>query len=274
MTYKTRPIIIKTKTNLHVGSESINYDIVDKTVQRDSISDLPVINASSLKGALRYHFQASSNVDIDFLFGSEEDSKNNKESSQGNMKFLDSYLLFLPLRSNTKPFYHTTSKSNLFAFCSFFSELGLDMTDLEEQVSVLGDNVVLNTDISYIEDIECQKQAIDTAVFNKYFGNINMAILSDENFIDAVKHLPIIARNKLKEGKSDNLWYEEIVPRESLFYTAMLDYTHFGNRVEAKANNSFTAFYTELQNGFVQVGANASIGFGLCKFSALDKMGA
>ena len=270
MTYTAKPIIIKTKTNLHVGSEAINYDIVDKTVQRDTISNLPVINASSLKGALRYHFQKNDSIDLDFLLGCEEDSKKNKISTQGNMKFLDSYLLFLPLRSNTKAFYYTTSKENLLAFCSFFSELGIDTQELENLVDLLDENVVLNTNDSYVEDILCQKQEIDTTILNKYFGNIPIAILSDDNFIDIVKHLPIIARNKIKDGKSDNLWYEEVVPRESIFYTAMLDYTNFSNRREKKADNSFETFYKEIQNDFIQIGANASIGFGLCKFSALN----
>jgi CRISPR-associated protein Cmr4 len=47
--YNNKAYIIKTKTNLHVGSGDINFGIVDNEVQRDTITNLPVINASSLK---------------------------------------------------------------------------------------------------------------------------------------------------------------------------------------------------------------------------------
>ena len=54
MLYEIKPFFIKTKTNLLVGEGSTTYDIVDNAVQRDSISHLPIINASSLKGALKH----------------------------------------------------------------------------------------------------------------------------------------------------------------------------------------------------------------------------
>lgn len=277
MTYIAKPLIIKTKTNLHVGSESINYDIVDKTVQRDSISYLPIINASSLKGALRYHFKEHNKVNIDFLFGSEEDRKNNKTSSQGNIKFLDSYLLFLPLRANNQAFYYVTSQKALLAYCHFYENLSLDFRTAKELINKLKDNSIYHAleEDTMVEDISCTKSTEDMAKILTLLGleidASQVAVLSESYFIDAIKHLPIIARNKLKDGKSENLWYEEIVPRESLFYTAVLDYTHFSNRIEAKANHSFQNFYTEIQEGFVQIGANASIGFGLCKFFELTK---
>ena len=44
---------ITAKTNLHVGNEDISScGIIDKAVQRDALTKLPCINASSLKGAL------------------------------------------------------------------------------------------------------------------------------------------------------------------------------------------------------------------------------
>ena len=71
--YKNEAYIIRTKTNLHAGSGDTNFGIVDKQVQRDSISNLPIINSSSLKGAIRDHFSdllAQTNdiaVDSDFV---------------------------------------------------------------------------------------------------------------------------------------------------------------------------------------------------------------
>lgn len=55
--YTNKAYIIKTKTNLHAGSGDTNFGVVDNEVQRDSITNLPVINSSSLKGAVRDHFK-------------------------------------------------------------------------------------------------------------------------------------------------------------------------------------------------------------------------
>ena len=42
-------------SNLHVGSGQDNDGVIDGLIQRDVVTDLPCINASSLKGALREH---------------------------------------------------------------------------------------------------------------------------------------------------------------------------------------------------------------------------
>ena len=278
MTYTAKPMTIRTKTNLHVGSESINYDIVDKTVQRDSITHTPIINASSHKGALRHHFQSDDTIDdklIEIIFGKEKE-----DASQGYVKFLDSYLLFLPLRANNQPFYYVTSKSTLLGYCDFYDTLGFDLSKAKESIKSLDDNTVFHNlqDDTYIEDVSCTKSddtnIKDVLKLMKLDIDVSqVAIFSDSYFIDATKHLPVIARNKLnKEGKSENLWYEEIVPRESLFYTAMLDYTKYSNRLENLANNKIEDFYTTLKNSIVQIGANASIGFGLCRYTSLEQL--
>lgn len=40
-------------TNLHVGSGEANFNIVDREVETDPVTGLPIIHASGLKGALR-----------------------------------------------------------------------------------------------------------------------------------------------------------------------------------------------------------------------------
>ena len=71
------------------------------------------------------------------------------------------------------------------------------------------------------------------------------AICSDDN-------LPIIARNVLDNGESKNLWYEQVLPAEAVLYTIIQE-----NKDElAKA----------LDGQIVQIGANATIGYGYCKF--------
>ena len=66
-------------TNMHVGSGGVNYDIIDNQVQKDEITNLPIIHASSLKGALREHFKKRGNNFIEFIFGSSPSDEKNEE---------------------------------------------------------------------------------------------------------------------------------------------------------------------------------------------------
>ena len=75
-----------------------------------------------------------------------------------------------------------------------------------------------------------------------------------------MKQLPVIPRNHLENGISKNLWYEEIIPRETRFY--------FITMVEKKCKNEqFEAYLTD---NIIQIGANATIGYGYSKISSLS----
>lgn len=268
--YTNKAYIIKTKTNLHVGSDGTNFGIVDNEVQRDTITNLPVINASSLKGAIKDHFDESIENDTEVsqqflkLFGDGE--------NQGLIKYIDARLLFLPLRSNKKPFYHTTSIANLEAMKEFLDDMGIkiDIDTLEEQEK----SVVIGNEKTIVEDVECDSLQIDISNLQALFGIQNLAIFTDEDFNEAVSNLPVIARNNLEEGK-ENLWYEEVVPRESIFYTVLNYYNNFndtgadnrGKTDKTVFDRQIKKFDEKLTSEHIQIGANASIGYGICNFT-------
>jgi CRISPR-associated protein Cmr4 len=70
-------------------------------------------------------------------------------------------------------------------------------------------------------------------------------------------HLPLIARNCLENGRSTNLWHEQVVPRESRFYFFLLKPHHSKYELEFKKGDP------------VQIGGNASIGYG---FTQIEKV--
>ena len=73
-------------TNLHVGSGDANYGIVDKLVQRDTVYNYPTIHASSLKGALREHFEnlwVKDPAKVNEIFGKTHDYSGVVQSSKG-----------------------------------------------------------------------------------------------------------------------------------------------------------------------------------------------
>lgn len=68
--------------------------------------------------------------------------------------------------------------------------------------------------------------------------------------------LPVIARNSV--GEQTNLWYEEVVPHKSIFYFAVVDSTN-------ESENLLENFTDSVREKIIQFGANASVGYGLCK---------
>ena len=72
--------------------------------------------------------------------------------------------------------------------------------------------------------------------------------------------LPIVARNHLENGKSVNLWYEEIVPHESLFFLYMLS-----NRTPSGDRSLERLLKLIDDNPLIQFGGNMTIGNGLTR---------
>ncbi|MCW7999955.1 hypothetical protein CFK35_19015, partial [Clostridium sp. cpc1] len=84
-------------------------------------------------------------------------------------------------------------------------------------------------------------------------------------FYEIIRELPIIARNKLNDGESENLWYEEVVPRETRFY--------FGTILSKKAPKEYEDIFDKITEDFVQIGGNATIGYGYCDIKSILNVG-
>jgi len=250
-------------TNLHVGSGDANYGVVDKLVQRDPVTGFPTIHASSMKGALREHFEKRWKdfpERIKSIFGTED----RINSASGDYSFLGADLIAMPVRCN----YQQYSQ----AFCAQLAEMInakstvlvkkelFNLNQLSDNSIYINQNTLPTQDI-FIEDDLLTKRNFANPVkctgidsFQRKF-----AFVDNEKFAVYAKKLPVIARNYLENGTSQNLWYEEIVPHQSVFVTYI-----------AASENYFIDFEKELNEGIIQIGANASIGYGLCKFSKIN----
>ncbi|HEL9598802.1 TPA: CRISPR-associated protein Cmr4 [Streptococcus suis] len=105
-----------------------------------------------------------------------------------------------------------------------------------------------------------EKHQVDFGVNAAIPTSYSIKSVSDKEF--EYQELPVIARNHLINGISDNLWYEEVVPHRSLFYITVLSSDGDSNLLEE--------FDTVVNGQIVQFGANASIGYGLCKLTRLN----
>ncbi len=256
--------LITCLTDLHAGSGDTSYGFVDKTVQRDAITNFPTIFSTSLKGALREHFEHPPTSDkpldqneIIKIFGSKH-SVEESEMHQGNYRFFGADLLVLPVRNDSTkgvPFYRATCYEIANRVGSYMEKLaGFSVDKIKEfkwpSTEIQETELAVSTEYGKGENLN------DT----KHLGS-SVIQLPNNDFRKAAKNLPIRARNQLDNGKSENLWYEEFVPRESRFV--------FFVRCDEDANLQ-QKFVKALHNKVIQFGANASVGMGFCLIEKID----
>lgn len=271
---QTNLYTITTLTNLHVGSGNANFDIIDNQVQRDAITNLPNINSSSLKGAFREHFkQFDANGMINYIFGPEATSDDNHQT--GAYSFFEAKLLTRPIRSNAKYFFNATSPAVINEFlqaCKLF-KIPLDSElkkSLEDLAKLSPSKPLIFEDIkgAFLEDEMAEFKQFDTSKLLSFLGK-DLALFSDSEFKKLA--LPVLARNKLDNGESKNLWYEEIVPKESKFYFFIAKPENLDEKDKAQKIEGFERRFDNEE--IIQIGANKSIGYGFCKVTQIKNGG-
>ena len=88
---------LKCITNMHVGSGDVNYNLIDNEIEKDPITEYPVIHASGVKGALREYFGRDSELVSyrDDIFGCGMQG----QTTPGKLKFLEATMLAVPALS-------------------------------------------------------------------------------------------------------------------------------------------------------------------------------
>jgi CRISPR-associated protein Cmr4 len=106
-----------------------------------------------------------------------------------------------------------------------------------------------------LQDFERKPNNLDHA--QKILGD-SIALLSDKEMAELVSdfRLPVIARNNLEDGRSTNLWYEQVLPRETRMAFLVL--------YPKDEKSRFSDFKKAIEAFPVQIGANASVGYGFC----------
>lgn len=254
-------------TNLHVGSGDSNYGIIDNLVQRDVLTNFPMINESSLKGSIKEFFvnevkkekkiqtkDAQKDPRIKAIFGNDE--------GQGDYRFYAGHLLLFPVRTNKVPYLLATCPKILNEFCELATVMGIKVEaistyanlEVKNNQPLVFDDKHVGSLIEYSE-IKAIKSANSVPLL---LGNSNeIVLMHDDDFkrVCGENKLPVMARNHLEDGKSTNLWYEEIVPRKSVFYCFVAE------------TDTQNVFFDDNFKKPMQIGANASIGYGLVTFN-------
>lgn len=279
----TQFYLLRPFTNLHVGSGETNFGVIDNLIERDATTGFPCINSTGIKGAMKQmlHDEEVSSTDLKNIFGSDTernhgDTGSGKKYKQGESNFLSAQIFAIPVRSAKTPFVLATCPQIIRHFLTFWKDLtNKDHVEKESLIKfadlnpTIGKAFCLKKEIidSNLGGMGINMISISETFKNsdniiRVFGNTNhpIAIISDENMIELCNdlNLPVIARNVLEDGESKNLWYEQVLPRESLMYFAVI----WGKDQQAIAES-------QILNKPLQLGGNASVGYG---FTRLNQM--
>lgn len=258
-------------TNLHVGSGDINYSIIDNEVEKDPVTGYPMIHASGVKGAFRDLVESNkANVELakelaQKLFGGKGEAS---KLSSSAYKIFDAMMITRPLRvkGGNKPSIPVFTEQSINDYLRVLSMFGVNKYGVDSiKVDFKSVNFVTNVDAIQVkgekikkiqvegeetEKISDQKLIGDLAKLKDIIG-AEYAIAKSLDEFD----LPTIARNKLDNGISKNLWYEEFVPYSSVFYCLVI--------------TPDEEFEIDLTNP-IQFGGHASLGYGFVKVTDLS----
>lgn len=220
------------ETSIHPGSES-STGVVDLPIAREVTTDYPVITGSSLKGAFRERFEdRKDKKESDKIFG--------EQNRAGDISVSDGRILLLPIRTLIGHYKWVTCP---YILDRFFRDLKLAGYKKEEvKIPEIKHGKALyhgtNEEI-FLEEItftlqesgdllEKLTKIIKPLLYHKSLRDRllkQLVIISDDEFAYFAKYgIEVRARNKLcSETKtSENLWYEECLPPDTLFYTLFL----------------------------------------------------
>lgn len=235
-------LIIDCISNLQVGSGKDNDGLIDNLIQRDPVMGIPCIFSSSLKGALREHCSKLLPEDInEEIFGKKVDDQKALACKPGAYRFTDAMLLAIPDIMNVRNYpYQLVSCLEV-------------LDELRNEVQLFGGGSAIH------DAIECGKGMTSIMVGDE---EIMLDVNNFLRYFADDEHLPVIARNYLENGISANLWYEQVLPRRSRLAAFVL--------YEGEMKKSFV---NAISNNIVQIGANATVGYGLCKITVYSNSG-
>ena len=259
---KTMLLGLLAETSIHSGSGQ-DAGFVDLPVAREAATSYPVIVGSSFKGALLDRTREDKEIT--------EEQRNEifgEQNSPGNLIVSDMRLVSLPIRSLSSTYKWVTcphlierllrdmKRSDIFTdgFSNsspnqggYFGAGGKEIY-LEERQFNHGGNLP-----------EGLKSLIQPLILHEETANRlddQLVVLHNDDFVWFARYgLAVTARNVLdNETKtSKNLWYEETIPTDSIFYSLLAER---GENALSGISNLFK------KKPYIQVGGNATVGQG------------
>lgn len=258
---KTQLLGLLAETSIHPGAGQ-STGVIDLPVAREAATDYPVIPGSSFKGALLNYArqQGVEPTKLDHIFGRQE--------SAGAMLVSDVRLLLLPVRSLNSNYKWVTCPHLLERLARDCERSGKKPKFARVEVATgsylgAGGETLFLEERQFTPDGDVPTELVETLgafIANSATRerlNSQLVVLHDDDFTWFARYgLAVQARNELDEKKtSQNLWYEETIPPDTLFYSLLADRYDDGSSLQVMM---------ELLQArpYLQAGGNETIGMG------------
>lgn len=287
------------ETPLHPGTGSTT-GVVDLPVQRERHTDFPIIQASGIKGAMREAAERKDATgkslltpdEVNIIFGPEN------SDHAGALAITDARILAFPVRSLTNVYAWVTCPAVISRlerdmallkkapYCNI-SQLSVDKEKaLISNESALSEELILEELLFTIDIDPSKKTAVSNCVTeilkfippNGVYATViqkmkkDLVVIHDDDFTHLVKNATqVSARIVLKENKtSENLWYEESIPSDTLFYTLLMASKPRGGNSIADAKGVLEMVQNNI-TGYLQIGGNETVGMGWCALQYYER---
>ncbi|NPV81543.1 MAG: type III-B CRISPR module RAMP protein Cmr4 [Firmicutes bacterium] len=304
MQEKNVVLVFYATTFLHPGSGSTT-GTVDLPVQREVHTDFPYAAGSGLKGSLREKAERNGeNGEKDprvvIVFGPETGGAE-ESAYAGCLSVGDARLLAMPVRSVTNTFMWTTCPLVLQRLARDAEIAGIELNlvaprPIENSQAFVPAGAGL-PDILVLEDVdfrvsesneasaiaqEIAQKLLPGSIGPHYFEKFkrDFVILSDNRFSYFARYgTQVSARIALNErktttGDGGNLWYEETIPPETVFYSILMARKPRSPQAASDIKDARDVMDylsgTVLSDGFLRIGGNETVGQGWCLVRAVS----
>lgn len=291
MTLEKRLLTLYTHTFFHPGAGSTT-GAIDLPVQREVHTGYPMLAGSGLKGSLREKAEKMGREqEVSQVFGPEGRAEDTKAA--GCLLVGDARILAFPVRSLTRTFFWVTCDQVLARLKRDLNLIGLKV---EWNLSELraGERRALVPEGTMVPELLMLEEMDFEPVPSSQVGRIasflaeevlppevgevfvekfktDLAVVSSTDFAYIVKNATQVSarialdENKTTSGQGGNLWYEETIPPETVFYSLLMTTAPRLKKGAIGTAGEALSFIGEvLGDGLIQVGGNETVGQGWC----------
>jgi len=283
-----RWITLSALTPCHAGAGS-STGAIDLPIQREKHTNWPVIQSSGVKGAFRVLAETlwggETHADVQALFGK---GGNAAESGTqpGALSFTDARLLALPVRSSVAPFVWVGCPALVTRVARDLALIGRN--GVSPSVEVPGDKALgfaVTADTIVLEDLALSSGSLSQGtnveeIMGYATGSLwstikaRWLLVSDQHFQflaeNATEVQPRIALGPNKTtDDGGNLWYQEVLPPETLLY--VLTFATAERKANGMAVSDVLQKLDELKNpGYIQMGGDETLGRGIFEMAWIN----